>query len=97
MCAALGSCRQNIVSSINVIFSSERTLYEPLCVCDSVYLAVYYLPVCVLRFRIVNKTCTEASLVPGIDELYNSNCWPDLQCISKEYKNSLLPIKTGFG
>ena len=66
------------------------------CVILCIYLCIIYL--CEFSvFRIVNKTCTEASLVPGIDELYNSNCWPDLQCISKEYKNSLLPIKTGFG
>ena len=28
------------------------------------------------RFRLINETFTEASLAPGIDQMYSTNSWP---------------------
>ena len=44
-------------------------LYKNPCVCPLSVLSV---------FRMVNKTSTEASLTPGIDQIYSTNSWPGL-------------------
>ena len=46
----------------------------------SVYLSV----ICVFSvFRIVNETSTEASLAPGIDQLYSTNSWQGVHKVHK--------------
>ena len=43
-----------------------------------------YLSMCVFFvFRIVNETSTEASLAPGIDQLYSTNSWQGVHKVHK--------------